>query len=172
VARRRVFGALEVCAFTDSERQAQWAARDDDEGSFRRCCRWPGTCNFARGARTKGTPASAERHLLVLEQHGRNRYYAGDHYMLLAEFGSQHPLVVASTALVALGVVDTAGTVPPPGQRPTIAIVTGAGEVSALELVNTAVEDRAWEPANRRKLAAAQHATARNLFGQSTWPRT
>jgi hypothetical protein len=162
--------ALEVCAFTEEDAEAQ---RDALQGTklreSQRLSRYwlvgiPDRGLDLRALRDGSFLSRAEAHLAVYEAHGRFEFDQADPWKLMFELGRDHPLVEAANALACMGIQHSASLPPPSGVSPSIELqVTTGGHVDP-ESVNRAVEDRATEPGNLAKLRAATHATARHIF--------
>jgi hypothetical protein len=162
--------ALEVCAFTEGAAEAQRDALEmgDALDSQRLITRWslsvPHVGVSVREARARRLLPALEAQLEVLEGHHEYLFVDGNHYVLLAQLGPTHPVVQASKALIEMGVRDGSGRPLGPGEAPGLDLRTSAGGVVDPESVNRAVEDRAGEAGNVRKLSAATHATSRHIF--------
>jgi hypothetical protein len=161
--------ALEVCAFTEGEAEAQrealkgrklrestvltryWLVGIPDRG-------------LDLGRRDDDSFGSrVEAALAVYEAHGRFRFDPLDRWSLLGELGRDHPLVSAANQLASMGIKLSASLVPPEGP-PMIEFQVTTGLAVDPESVNRAVEDRASDEGNLKKLRAAADATACHLF--------
>lgn len=145
--------ALEVCFFTNPTVRAQWSAiRALDVEAQSLANSW--TIGVREGAMIKGLPENAEPHLLVLEQNGVDRFIDSDYLEGRARRVADG-LLVAYKGLIDLGVIDATVAPTPTGESPRIVVAAGVGGAGTSDLVNRAVEDRASETGNRKKLAAS-----------------
>jgi hypothetical protein len=118
-----------------------------------------------RQGAASGSPSSLlEDQLVILETHGLNEFVDGDHYVLLARFGKGDPVVEASKTLITSGIRDGYPRPPVAGEARGLELRTSWGGPVDPESVARAVEDRASERGNVKKLRAATHATARHIF--------
>jgi hypothetical protein len=162
--------ALEICAFTEGSAEAQRAALEgeDEMDSQLLSRRWslsvPHIGIDVREARAGRLLPQLEAQLVIFESHHKYEFVDGDHYVLHARLGANHPVVEASKVLIESGIRDGGSRPPVRGEAPGIDLRTSSGGAVDPNSVNVAVEDRAGDPGNIRKLAAATHATARHLF--------
>jgi hypothetical protein len=161
--------ALEVCAYTEGEAEAQrealkgrklrestvltryWLVGIPDRG-------------LELGRRDDDSFVSRVEELLaVYEARGRFTFDPFDWWSLSAEFGRDHPLVMAAKELASMGIKHSGSFVPPEGP-PMIELQVTTGLALDPESVNRAVEDRTSDEGNLKKLRAATDATAWHIF--------
>ena len=162
--------ALEVCAFTKGGAEAQGSALEGrkirDSKVLARC--WsvgiPDRGLDLRSLHDDSFFFRLEELLGVYEAHGRFTVSPRDAWTLIGELGLRdHPLIDAANELTAMGIKESAAY-PPESASPAIELHVTTGVHVDPESVNRAVEARATERGNVRKLGAATHATATHLF--------
>jgi len=162
--------ALEVCAFTEGEAEAQ---RDALDGTKLLESQVLGRYWFVaipdRGLDLGALHAGSflpriEAQLVVLEGHGRFEFDRADQWTLMLTRGRNDPVVEASRVLAEMRIQRASSLPPPSGCPPTIELQVSTGGAVDPQSVNRAVEDRATESGNVSKLRAATHATAGHIF--------
>jgi hypothetical protein len=161
--------ALEVCAFTEGEAEAQREAlatrkRRESEVLDRYWLVGIPDRGLDLGRRDDDSFVSRVEELLaVYEAHDRFTFDPTDPWRLIAEVGREHALVGAANALARMGIKHSGSFVPPEGP-PMIELQVTTGLALDTESVNRAIENRAMDEGNLKKLRAATEATARHLF--------
>lgn len=149
---------LEVSAFTNERIEGRWRQTPDPRRSSL-ASTW--TLHVTGWADLRTVQQEAEPHLATLEIHGLSKYFAGDHYTLLARLEPDldqdveptHPLAIASAALLTLGVEDA--TMLPSQAEPIIELARSVSTIgSPTELVNSAVRSVANKLDNIAKLTS------------------
>ena len=159
-----------MCAFTKGGAEAQGSALEGrkirDSKVLARC--WsvgiPDRGLDLRSLHDDSFFFRLEELLGVYEAHGRFTVSPRDAWTLIGELGLRdHPLIDAANELTAMGIKESAAY-PPESASPAIELHVTTGVHVDPESVNRAVEARATERGNVRKLGAATHATATHLF--------